>query len=67
MKKFFMTLVAVAMAVSVNAQGYFGGSIGVASVKNGGMDAPVPVGSGASFCATGSRTHYLFANSALPK
>jgi hypothetical protein len=39
MKKFFMTLVAVAMAVSVNAQGYFGGSIGVASVKNGGADA----------------------------
>ena len=34
-----MTLVAVAMAVSVNAQGYFGGSIGVASVKNGGADA----------------------------
>lgn len=34
-----MTLVAAVMAVSVNAQGYFGGSIGVASVKNGSADA----------------------------
>lgn len=34
-----MTLVAAVMAVSVNAQGYFGGSVGVASVKNGGADA----------------------------
>ena len=34
-----MILVAATMAVSVNAQGYFGGSIGVASVKNGGLDA----------------------------
>lgn len=34
-----MTVVAAAMAVSVNAQGYFGGSVGVASVKLGGGDA----------------------------
>ena len=39
MKKLLMVLVAAAMAVSVNAQGYFGGSIGVASVKHGGADA----------------------------
>lgn len=39
MKKIFMTVVAAAMAVSMNAQGYFGGSIGVASVKLGGSDA----------------------------
>ena len=39
MKKILMTVVAAAMAVSMNAQGYFGGSVGVASVKNGGADA----------------------------
>ena len=39
MKKILMTLVAAAMAVSVNAQIYVGGSVGVGSVKFGSDDA----------------------------
>lgn len=39
MKKIFMTLVATAMAVSMNAQVYVGGSVGVGSVKLGSADA----------------------------
>lgn len=39
MKKILMTLVVAAMAVSVNAQVYVGGSVGVGSVKLGSADA----------------------------
>jgi len=39
MKKILMTLVATAMAVSMNAQIYVGGSVGVGSVKYGSHDA----------------------------
>lgn len=39
MKKVMMTLVAALMTVAASAQVYVGGSVGVASVKNGGNDA----------------------------
>ena len=39
MKKILMTLAAVAMAATVNAQVFVGGSVGVASVKVGSADA----------------------------
>jgi hypothetical protein len=39
MKKMMMTMVAAMMAVTMNAQLYVGGSVGVASIKNGSADA----------------------------
>lgn len=39
MKKIFMTMVIALFAVTANAQWYLGGSVGVASVKNGNADA----------------------------
>ena len=39
MKKILMTLVIALSAVTANAQWYLGGSVGVASVKNGNADA----------------------------
>jgi len=38
MKKLFMTLVAVVLAVSANAQWFVGGTVGISSVKNAGAD-----------------------------
>ncbi len=39
MKKILMTLAAACMAVTMNAQVFVGGSVGVASIKNGNADA----------------------------
>ncbi len=39
MKKFFMTLAALAMTVCASAQVYVGGNVGIASVDNGGDDS----------------------------
>lgn len=39
MKKILMTLVIALSAITANAQWYLGGSVGVASVKNGNADA----------------------------
>lgn len=39
MKKIMMTLVIALSAITANAQWYLGGSVGVASVKNGSADA----------------------------
>ena len=39
MKKIMMTLVIALSAITANAQWYLGGSVGVASVKNGNADA----------------------------
>ncbi|MBQ9357037.1 MAG: porin family protein [Prevotella sp.] len=39
MKKILMTLAAACMAVTMNAQVYVGGSVGIASVKDGNADA----------------------------
>lgn len=39
MKKILMTLVIALSAVTANAQWYLGGSVGVASIKNGNADA----------------------------
>src|SRR5574344_613049 len=39
MKKIFMTLVAVALTVSANAQWYVGGTVGFASTKNASVDS----------------------------
>lgn len=38
MKKFFMTLAVVMIAVCANAQVYLGGNVGIASVDYGGDD-----------------------------
>lgn len=43
MKKFFMTLAVVMIAVCANAQVYLGGNVGIASVDNGGKDDDVTV------------------------
>ena len=39
MKKILMTLAAVAMAATMNAQGYIGGTMGIGSLKVGDADA----------------------------